>query len=118
MQVLYLYQEFRLIYILGNKHAGEIATFALDLLHHCGKFHMQHLPGIPLRVRIGIHSGKVVSGVVGLKMPRYCLFGKPFFHLWYVPIDQLINFDLLKGDTVNTASRMESTSDGNYLKRT
>lgn len=68
-------------------HAEQIATMALDLLHQSGRFKVKYLPGVPLQLRIGMHTGPCCAGVVGLTMPRYCLFG----------------------DTVNTASRMESS---------
>lgn len=41
----------------GRRHANEVALTALDLLSVCGTFKIRHLPQVPLRVRIGLHSG-------------------------------------------------------------
>lgn len=42
----------------GNRHAVDIAHMALDMLSFVKTFELLHLPGIPLWIRIGVHSGK------------------------------------------------------------
>ena len=72
----------------GARHVSEIATMALHILSAVYAFKLEQKENLKIQIRIGINTGPVVAGVVGTKMPRYCLFG----------------------DNVNTASRMESTS--------
>lgn len=44
-----------------SDHANQVATMALDLLYQSGRFKIRHLPYTPLRLRIGIHTGIVLS---------------------------------------------------------
>lgn len=41
----------------GQRHAAEIANMALDILSAVGSFRMRHMPEVPVRIRIGLHSG-------------------------------------------------------------
>lgn len=42
-----------------NRHAAEIANMALDILSAVGTFKMRHMPDVPVRIRIGLHTGKL-----------------------------------------------------------
>jgi class 3 adenylate cyclase len=66
-------------------HAADVADMGLALLDELGR--MQLASGHGLQLRAGMHVGPAIAGVIGLK--------KFIYDVW--------------GDTVNTASRMEST---------
>jgi len=48
---------------------------ALDIVNSAAAFKITHMPGTSLQLRIAIHTGPVVSCIVGLSTPRFYLYG-------------------------------------------
>jgi adenylate cyclase len=75
-------------------HTAAVANMALDMQ---GLMHRFMRPdGTPFRLRVGINVGPVIAGVIGMRKFAY--------DLW--------------GDTVNLASRMETTGEANRIQVT
>lgn len=77
--------------ILNKHHAIRIFELAIDMIETIRKITLENLDGI--RVKIGIHIGKVIPAVVGSRKPQFSLIG----------------------DAVNTTARMCSYSLDNCI---
>lgn len=74
-----------------DRQVERMADFAIDIVHACKEFSAES--GLDLAMRVGIHTGPVVAGVIGSS--RLC------YDLW--------------GDSVNIAQRIESNGESNTI---
>jgi class 3 adenylate cyclase len=75
----------------GDKPSRNLAEFALAVIELSNE--LKYPDGLPVKIRIGMHTGRAVAGVIGQKKFAY--------DIW--------------GDAINTASRMESSGEAGRI---
>lgn len=78
--------------VINIENTKSIILLAIDFLKEIKKIATPD--GNPLQLRIGIHIGKVIVGILGVEIPRLCVIG----------------------NTVNVASRLQSTADADTIQ--
>ncbi|KHJ99523.1 adenylate/guanylate cyclase catalytic domain protein [Oesophagostomum dentatum] len=84
-----------------GRHIIEIAECSLDIREESYTYVVAHCPDFKVRVRIGFHCGPIAAGVIGIRSPRYCLFGDTVSY---------------RQHSVNFASRMQSNCPPNQIQ--
>lgn len=85
--------------VVGDIYTNDTKNNVKNMIHLALDFlnEIKNIPtpnNIPLQLRIGIHIGKVVVGILGMEIPRLCVIG----------------------NTVNVASRLQSTADPDTIQ--
>lgn len=88
-------------------HTAQVLSFAYCVLRLLDDFNKDHVDdGIQLKFRMGIHCGACVGSVIGTKQLSYDLWVSESLTL---PVKLLMSSFR---DSINVASRMESTGEG------
>lgn len=84
--------DFRLDRSYSRNCANRVINLALDMMNS-SRHSTWGDKGTPISLKIGIHNGPVIAGVIGFHKPQFSLIG----------------------DTINTTSRVTSTGEANKV---
>jgi len=84
--------DFRLDRSYTKNCANRVINLALDMMKY-SRHYTWGEKGMPLSLKIGIHNGPVIAGVIGFHKPQFSLIG----------------------DTINTTSRVTATGEANKV---
>jgi len=59
----------------ASTNASHTPLRRAQALLYCAKKVVMPHNGLPTQIRVGIHTGPAVTGLIGTKLPKYSIFG-------------------------------------------